>query len=86
MREEFMAGLEDRKYLTLPEARKLALQVGSPTQITLHMLSLRAWIVHVAQTCMHMRSRYVVASAVWGTTSMGTVFGASGIWRPIWGI
>lgn len=30
MREEFMAGLEDRRYLTLPEARKLALQVGLP--------------------------------------------------------
>ena len=28
MREEFYAGLEDRKYLALPEAQKKGLQVG----------------------------------------------------------
>jgi hypothetical protein len=28
MREEFYAGLEDRKYLTLPDARKRAAEVG----------------------------------------------------------
>ncbi len=37
MREEFYAGLEDRKYVTLPEAQKKGLQVRN-LQTCAHLL------------------------------------------------